>query len=326
MPGKRPHVFHSRKASLKLDGDERLKELVKNENNTQYEYFHESSIQDHKIIDSINKVKICPYCKSNEVIGWGNKDNFKRYKCRKCGKTFSSASSTLLDRHKLPIKTMLRFFINVITGSSINEASKVAKVSMNTGVYWMKKAFVALASFQKSIILSNNVYIDEKYISVDKSKLILDDKGRKLRGLSRNKICIVIGTDRINTIAKLEGKGKVSSDKIMDAFSKNINPGSTLIHDMDHSHDKLIIALLLVDEGHKAIYKYKQVEELEPINKYCSAFADFFRLHRGLEKENLQGWLDFFSFIHSNLGNANEKAMRLLEMIIKCDEIVRYRD
>ena len=327
MPGKRPHAFHTRKAVLKIEGDSKLKELVIRENDSQYSYFHESSSQDHQIIDSVQgKINACPYCKSESIIKWGRKDNFIRYKCKKCHKTFSSSTSTLLDRHKLPIKTMLRFYINVITGSSINEASKVAKISLNTGVYWMKKAFYALKNYQVSILLSGNTYIDEKYISVDKSKLVLDDKGRKLRGLSRNKWCIAIGTDRVNTIVKLEGKGKISSDRIMDAFAKNIKHGSTLIHDMDHSHDKLITHLLLIDEGHKAIYKYKQIEELEPINKYCSAFAYFFRLHRGLEKEHLQGWLDFFSFIHSNTGNANEKAMKLIELIIKSDKIIRYRD
>lgn len=322
MPSKKPHLFHSRKSKDVISNNDVLNDFVKDENDSQYDYYHESPKEDIVLTTSIHGLSNeCPYCHSKETINWGK----NRKRCKRCKKTFSSSSTTLLDQHKLPIKTMYRFFINVISGSSINEASKVAKISLNTAVYWMKKAFYALENYQNDIVLSGNTYIDEKYISVDKSKIIFDDKGRKLRGLSRNKWCIAIGTDRINTIARLEGKGKVSSDKIMDAFANNIKPGSTLIHDMDHSHDKLIINLLLVDDGHKAIYKYKQVEELEPINKYCSAFADFFRLHRGLDKERLQDWLNLFSFIHSNIGDANQKTAKLLELIIKSEKIIRYR-
>lgn len=322
MPSKNPHTFHSRKCKKTINDNIELNNLVKNENDSQYDYYHGSPKDDVVVINSIRGLNAkCPYCESDNVINWGK----NRRRCNKCKRTFSPSSATLLDQHKVPIKTMLRFYINIISGSSVNEASKVAKISLNTSIYWMDKAFIALKDFQNQIVLSGNVYIDEKYISVDKSKIIFDDKGKKLRGLSRNKFCIAIGTDRINTIARLEGKGKVSSEKVMDAFAKNIKLGSTLIHDMDHSHDKLINSLLLKDEGHKAIYKYKQVEELEPINKYCSSFADFFRLHRGLNKDKLQDWLNLFSFIHSDIGDTNQKAAKVIELIIKSDKILRYR-
>jgi len=191
----------------------------------------------------------------------------------------------------------------------------------------MDKIFAALTSWQSSITLSGDVYIDEKHLAVAHSEIELRPDGKRYRGLSRNQWCVAValGPEK-KTMAIVEGRGKSSSAKVLDAFKDHIKPGSTLIHDLDFSHYELIARLKLADQGEKAIYRFDCQSGLDPINAYCSNMEDFVRLHRGMNKHRLQDWTDLFAFKFGCPGNALQKAEKPLDLLLKCKEIVRYRD
>jgi hypothetical protein len=90
------------------------------------------------------------------------------------------------------MKTAVKFLVNVLTGTSVSEASKAAKISMTTALYWMEKAFAALRGWQDSIVLSGEVYVDEKYFTVAHSEVELRPDGKRYRGLSRKKSLYLI--------------------------------------------------------------------------------------------------------------------------------------
>jgi hypothetical protein len=96
----------------------------------------------------------------------------------------------------------VKFLVNVLTGTSVSEASKAAKISMTTALYWMDKIFAALASWQDSIVLSGGVYVDEKHFTVAHSEVELRPDGKRYRGLSRNQWCVARGLG-----ARQEGDG-----------------------------------------------------------------------------------------------------------------------
>jgi len=181
--------------------------------------------------------------------------------------------------------------------------------------------------WQDSIVLSGEVYVDEKYFTVAHSEIELKADGERHRGLSRNQWCVAValGPEK-KTMAIVEGRGKSSSAKVLDAFRNHIKPGSTLIHGLDFSHRELIARLKLADQGEKAIYKFDCQSSLEPINAYCSNMEDFVRLHRGMNKHRLQDWMNLFAFKFGCPGNALQKAEKLLDLLLKSKEIVRYRD
>ena len=67
-----------------------------------------------------------------------------------------------------------------------------------------EKIFQTLRSYQSNIKLENIVYKDETYVHDDSSKIYLLEEVRKIkkikkqpRGISRNKICIIVATDTI---------------------------------------------------------------------------------------------------------------------------------
>jgi transposase-like protein len=321
--------FHTRRCDVFETPKNKEEALIKAENDAECARFHESRSQDAGLIAEARPEPACPICgKSGQAIRWGKaKSGLPRYRCKRCGRTFTPASGGLIDQRKLPTKTVVKFMVNILTGTSVSEASKAAKISMTTALCWMGKVFAALASWQSSIVLSGGVYVDEKYFTVAHSEVELRPDGGRCRGLSRNQWCVAValGPGK-KAMAMVEGKGKSSSAKVLDAFRNHIKPGSALIHDLDFSHKKLIAELSLADEGEKAIYKFNCQSGLDPMNAYCSNMEDFVRLHRGMNKHRLQDWTNLFSFKFGCPGNALQKAEKLLDLLLKCKEIVRYRD
>lgn len=198
---------------------------------------------------------------------------------------------------------------------------------MTTALYWMNKIFAALASWQDSIVLSGGVYVDEKHLAAAHSEVEPGPDGKRCRGLPGNqwRVAAALGPGK-KAMVMAEGKGKSSSAKVLDAFKDHIKPGSALIHDLDFSHYELIARLKLADQGEKAIYRFDCQRGLDPINAYCSNMEDFVRLHRGTDKHRLQDWMNLFAFKFGCPGNALQKAEKLLDLLLKRKEIVRYRD
>ncbi|MCI7767989.1 MAG: hypothetical protein MSJ26_08455 [Oscillospiraceae bacterium] len=89
------------------------------------------------------------------------------------------------------------------------------------------------------------MWLDETYYSLMMRERVRDESGRLLRGLSRNQICIGVATDKKHTICFVEGFGKPSQKRSYDAFKDHIAPGSTLIHDKEKTHKKLVEKLNL---------------------------------------------------------------------------------
>lgn len=183
--------------------------LIKAESDPEYARFHGSPAQDDALIAEARPNPVCSACsKSDEAIRWGRGESgLPRYLYRRCKRAFISASGGLIDRRKLPLRTMAEFLVNVLTGTSVSEASKAAKVSMTTALYWMEKVFAALRGWQDSTILSGEVYIDEKYFTIAHSEVELRPDGKRYRGLSRNHWCVTVALrPGKQVMAMVEGK------------------------------------------------------------------------------------------------------------------------
>ena len=87
----------------------------------------------------------------------------------------------------------------------------------------------------------------------------------------------------------------------------HISQGSTLVHDGDNSHSRLGSALGLSEEIHTTAETkgLKDSENpLQPINNIHKLLKRFLRSHPGFIREDLQDYLNLFSFMmseHQNL-------------------------
>ncbi len=130
--------------------------------------------------------------------------------------------------------------------------------------------------------------------------IALNDDGTQFRGLSRNQICIRIGTDGKRTIAFTEGFGKVSGKRNLSTFKDHIKEGSSLINDEEREHRLLVDELKLQSETYNAKL-LKGVPDkdnpLMPINRKCFFLKKFLNSHSGFDREEVQNYLNLFAFI-----------------------------
>lgn len=270
----------------------------------------------------------CPYCREHDIVRFGyTRNGICRYRCRSCGRTFTPVTGTIFQDHKISITEWIDFCLALFRNQSFTSISKSNRNSYTTTKYWISKLFLLLEDYQSDIILDGDVYIDETYYKVRKGD-IRRNGDKEYRGLSRNQICIAVGCDRHKVYLAVEGNGKTSQKKTLDAFSSHIASGAHLIHDEEKSHKVLVSRLCLTDET----YNSKETRllpdkdnPLNPVNRKCDAVKKFLRAHSGFIREDLQGYLDVFSFIWNEDPNPYRKVEKLLTIAMCCRKTLTFR-
>jgi transposase-like protein len=268
----------------------------------------------------------CPRCNSIDIVKNGkDKNNTQRYKCKACGKNFNIAENTPFFSSKINIKAWYAFLECILSGTSVAAACMTAKISTVTGTAWMKKIFNALSNYQDTIILDKTIYIDETYVHEDASKIIYMDeigKSKKVkkqpRGISRNKICILVATDNKRSFAEMVNHGRPKRIKNYEISKKHIQDESLIIGDEDNSLTYTAKELNLSREMYKSNTE-EAYEKLAPIDQLCSRLKFFLDKHRGFKKDILQDYINLFIFIDNEKSEENdlfEITIKLMKMII----------
>ncbi|MCI7454645.1 MAG: transposase, partial [Spirochaetales bacterium] len=274
---------------------------------------------------------LCPKCSSGSIIKYGKTGvGLTRYKCKDCSGTFTVITGTIFDQRKISISQWLDFMVMIIGHGSFNLTSKINRNAFTTTKYWMDKLFLILEGWQESIMLEGKIYLDETYYPLMGKDTEKRPDGKGMRGLSRNKMCIGCAWDGKNLICIMEGFGKPSKKHTWESFSSHIKEGSKLIHDGENSHSLLVDKLNLSEEIHttKETRGLKDKENpMDSINKQHAMLKKFLRAHSGFDRDDLQDYLNFFSFIASNPDQETlEKVKILLELVFYNPKILRYRN
>lgn len=307
-----------------------MESFIKSKYLDSYDYKH-PSIKDTKEADLLNsyEVSCCKRCNSLDFKKKGfTKNGIQRYFCNTCKRYFNVLTSTLFDNHKISISEWIEFCLDIFRFESINLTSKTNKNSFTTSKYWLYKLFYIIEDIQDDIVLEGNVYIDETFYPVIESNKIVKD-GKKLRGLSKNQICIGIAYDGRYVYARVEGFGKTSQKKTKDTFINHIKAGSHLIHDKEKSHKILIKELKLTDDSYDAnkLKKYKDKDNpLNPINRQCYLLKRFLRSHSGFDRDDIQYYINLYCFISNPPVNKLEKVEIILNRAIDFTKSLKYRD
>lgn len=269
----------------------------------------------------------CPTCKSHNYISHGkDKNGTRRFKCKECNKTFNSLSNSLFFSSKININAWFSFLESILSGTSVKAACIVSKISTITGSEWMSKIFLALKSYQDEIVLDKAIFIDETYVHEDKSKIYyLDEVGKvkkvkkEPRGISRNKICILLATDGTKSFGEIVCHGRPQRLKNYEICKKHIQEYSNVIGDEDTS---LTYTSNIMKWNRTQIKAYteKAFEILQPVDDLCNRFKFFINKHRGFKKELLQDYINLFMFIDNEIYKESDLykvTVRLLKMMFK---------
>lgn len=294
-----------------------------------YEAKHrKASLEEITFINSI-KITSCPYCNGNvNKNGHRKLDGLQTYICRDCHKKFNPLTGTIFDSHKIPISEWIEYLIHLFEFHSIKSSSFDNRNVSTTGRYWLIKVFEVLKHIQNDVVLDGNVYIDETYFPVIETKK-KKKNGKDISGISNNQLAVASGTDGVNSIFVYMKAGRPSVKSCWRAYHKHIKMESTLIHDEESSHNKLVDELLLKS----IVYNSETLKGMEdkdnplnPINDLHDKLKRFMRNHGGYERRHLQDWLNLFWFIMNGPEDKFDKVKIFLERAIRTRKRVKYRD
>jgi hypothetical protein len=280
------------------------------------------------MINSYTPLK-CPFCTSERFKKSGHtKSGIQRYMCG-CGKTFLPTTGTIFDERKISISEWMEYCLNLFRHVSITADSWNNKNAFATSRYWLQKLFLTLEGIQDDIILSDFVWLDETFYSVRSENIARKEGGNKLRGLSRNQICIGVATDKQRTVFLVEGNGKPSQKKTLDVFRSHVKHGSTLIHDGESAHAKLIRELSL----ESIVYTSKELKclpdkdnPMNPVNRAHAILKKFLNTHGSFDRDDIQGYLNLFAFVTNPPGDLLEKVELVIKTAFENPKSLRYRD
>jgi hypothetical protein len=292
---------------------------------------HHRIVSDSGETDMINSYKPtkCPFCGSAEFKKRGlTSSGIQRYLCV-CHKGFIPTTGTIFDDRKISISEWMEYCLNLFRHVSIAANSWNNKNAFTTSRYWLQKLFLTLENVQKVVVLSDCVWLDETFYTVRSENIVRKDNGDKLRGLSKNQICIGVATDKERTLFLVEGSGKPSQKKTLETFRNHIKPGSILIHDGEYAHAKLVKELSLDSRA----YSSKDLKNLEdkdnplnPVNRCHDIMKKFLNAHSSFDRYNLQGYLNLFAFVTNPPVDMLEKVHLVIKMAFQNPKLLRYRD
>lgn len=320
------------RVSSSIPSDKALGNLINVTIDDWYSKKHRPTSVDEVVFINSLEIDCCPYCKSKRFVIYDHrKDGVKRLICKDCKRKFNPLTGSLFDNHKIAISEWIEFLYHLLSYESVMISTYSNRNDENTGYYWLNKIFLSLDKIQDNVILKGRIYLDETYLPVMPKDLVYKN-GKKLRGISRNEICIMTAVDeQKNMIIKSFGKGKPSQLRILEAFGKHIEKGSTLVHDGENSHKVLVKKYDLTEE----IYPTKLTRNLndkdnpmEPINSLHRSIKSFMERHGSYNRKNIQKWMNLVYFILSNQGDvrAEEVILQLLKRIISVSKLLRFRD
>ena len=274
--------------------------------------------------------EICPHCTSVtfKMNGY-TKNRVQRYKCSDCKQTFTPVTRTIFDGHKIALSEWVEYTLNIFRYVSINADSWNNRNAFTTSRYWPEKLFLVLESYQESLMFIDKVWFDETFYSVRNEDISRTEEGNKLRGLSVNQMCIGVICDKSRTLCIFEGYGQPLKQRTYELFKNHIAVGTTIIHDKDKAHSKLVKELQLksVFYDSRELKKLNDKENpLNRVNRIHYLLKSFLYAHTSFNRDKIQGYLNLFAFIMNPPSNHLEKVELILDLAFKNHKLLRYRD
>ena len=303
--------------------------LFKNTFEEWYSAKHRTASNDEiTFINSIS-IKNCPYCSSIKFIKDGHrKDGIQKYKCNDCSRSFTPLTNTIFDSRKIPISEWFEFLLHLFEFHSIKTSSYDNRNAESTGRYWLIKVFEVLKGIQDDVVLDGTIYLDEMYLPKIKSETVKKN-GKKLRGISNNKLGVGVATNKDKSIFIVTGTSKPSVTSTLRTYGSHIKEGSTIIHDKEKSHNALVNKLNLVSitySSKETVGLEDKENPLDPVNNLHNLAKRFIREHGSYDRDNLQDWMNLVWFILNPPNDKYSKVLKFIEIAISSPKRVKYRD
>jgi len=294
----------------------------------------ERSAQSHSISNELGEQRFskgiyCPHCGCVENIQKFGKSNSKqRYRCKDCGRTFSTTSESVLSGTHKSLSAWERDIECMLDGLSIRKSAEECGISLQTSFVWRHKILDALSRMmEKETSLKGVIEADETFFRVSY-------KGRKKemprpsyrrgtkaskRGLSRQQVCVPCAIDRSNSVlSKICNLGKISTRELTAFYEGKVEVGAIFCTDSEKSYKGFTSSkeykLVQIESGkHK-----KGIYHINHINAYHNNLKQFIYRFRGVATKYLNNYLVWNNCLKMGVGE-------VLSSVVKELYTVKYR-
>jgi len=263
----------------------------------------------------------CPHCDSDNIVGHGNFQGRKRYKCNECKKTFNDLTGTSIDKlHKK--ESWTEYMHCVAEGLTIREAAKATGISYRTSFVWRHKVLSALRDVgcnkMKGIIEADETFflLSEKGNRKIENRIPRKRGGKAAKpGINDEHVAVIVSSDRHGElVAEVAGCGRLTTKQIDAKIGKWIgNDAEVLCTDSHRSYDgfakkkKLKHVKINVSKGQ---YVKDKIYHIQNINSTHSLIKDWMRKFKGGVGSNyLQNYMNWYRVLRK-LGKDQGKFMR----------------
>ena len=252
------------------------------------------------------KKVLCPHCLSSDIYGHGAYKGRKRYKCKKCKKTFNDFTGTAISGIK-KVEKFQEYLELAIESLTIRKAAKILDVNMKTIFDWRHKLLSSIATMNGQAF-SGIVECDDKQLDIsEKGNRDLGRKAykrpsdrKKKRGVSNDKISIMVATDRSgNPTMQVAKIGRVDAESIERTIGNLLSNDNVLCSD---AHPSIISWAKSKELEHHTFVASKQhvknkCYHVQHVNSLDNLYERWIKRFYGVATKYLPQYLNWFVFL-----------------------------
>jgi len=257
---------------------------------------------------------LCPHCKNDDIYSHGLYKGRKRYKCKKCDKTFNDYTGTAISGIK-KIELFQEYLELTVENISIRKASKRLGVNVKTIFDWRHKLLSSFTSINGSSFIGIVECDDKQLDRNEKGKRNLDRKPykrssdrNKKRGISNEKVSIMVATDRKgNPTMRVAKMGRIDVVSIEKTIGDLVNNENVLCSD---AHPSIISwAKNKEFEHHTFVASREHVKNkcyhVQHVNSLDNLFERWIKPFYGVATKYLPQYLNWFVFLEKTKNMTN---------------------
>lgn len=249
---------------------------------------------------------VCPHCHCPDILGHGAYKGRKRYKCKKCKKTFNDFTGTAISGLK-KVNEFQEYLELVMESVTIRKAASALSVSTRTIFDWRHKLLSCLSG-ENGRSFSGIVECDDKQSDISEKgsrKLSRDaykrpsDRKTK-RGVSNDKVSIMVAMDREdNPTMRVAKIGRVDVSSIERTIGVLTDSDNILCSD---SHPSIISwASGRKLEHHTFVASRQHVKNkcyhVQHVNSLDNRYERWVKRFYGIATKYLPQYLNWFVFL-----------------------------
>ena len=110
----------------------------------------------------------CPNCGGTEnVVRFGKRNGVQRYRCKDCGRIFTTLTNTVLEGTRKPLSVWKKYAECMLNGHSVRKSAAICGISKNQSFIWRHKILDAMSKKNdKDAHLRGIIEADETFFHV----------------------------------------------------------------------------------------------------------------------------------------------------------------